>query len=231
MKKYTHLFFDLDHTLWDFDSNTTDALMEIYEIYDFSKWRYFNFQKLLVVFNEINNFLWDKYNHGLIEQMELRNNRFQMILGKLGVPEEEIPNGIGDKYVEITPEKRKVMPFSYEVLDYLQPNYNLHILSNGFDDIQHKKLKAANIYHYFNKIITSDSSGFRKPSKEIFEYAMKIAGATRANSLMIGDNMDTDIIGAQNASMDHMYYNPNETPHTLNVNFEIKSLKQILQIL
>lgn len=231
MKKYRHLFFDLDHTLWDFDNNTLDAMKDIYKIFDLSKWTYFNFDKLMVVFNEVNNYLWDKYNHGLIEQMELRNERFHIILGKLGVPDNEIPKGIGEKYIEIAPIKQKVIPFSHEVLAYLRPNYDLHIISNGFDDIQYKKLNAANIRHYFIEIITSDGSGFRKPAKEIFEYAMKKAGASKENSLMIGDNMDTDIIGAQNASMDHMYFNPNKTHHNLKVNFEINSLKQIIQIL
>ncbi len=206
-------------------------MKDIYKIFNFEKWSYFNFEKLMVVFNEVNNYLWDKYNHGLIEQMELRNERFQIILGKLGVPDNEIPKGVGEKYIEIAPEKQKVIPFSHEVLAYLQPNYNLHIISNGFDDIQYKKLNASNIRHYFNEIITSDGSGFRKPSKEIFDYAMKKAGASRKNSLMIGDNIDTDIMGAQNASMDHMYFNPTKTPHNLKVNFEINSLKQILQIL
>lgn len=117
------------------------------------------------------------------------------------------------------------------MLEYLQPNYRMHIISNGFDDVQHSKLKASNIHDFFDIIITSDSSDHRKPQKGIFEFAMKRAGATLDNSIMIGDNIDTDIIGAQNASMDHIFFNPNKTSHSLNVTFEINSLKQIMNIL
>lgn len=231
LKKYTHLFFDLDHTLWDFEKNTSEAIEEIYELFNFSSWSTFAFNDFMTIFHEVNSYLWDKFNHGLIDRLELRNRRFKMILGKLGVSENKIPLGIAEKYLELAPVKRSVIPFTHEILDYLKPNYQLHIISNGFDDIQHTKLKASNIHQYFDKIVTSDSSGHRKPQKGIFEFAMDEAGATRENALMIGDNLDTDIIGAQNAEMDHIYFNPNKIKHSLNVTFEIDSLKQIMNIL
>ena len=231
MSKYQHLFFDLDHTLWDFDRNTAEAITEIYEIFNFSKWSFFSFDDFMVIFQEINNFLWDKFNHGLIDRKELRNCRFNLILSKLGVEEEEIPQGIGEKYLELAPVKPNVIPHAHEVLTYLQPYYQMHIISNGFDDVQHSKLKASNIHDFFDIIITSDSSGHRKPQKEIFEFAMKEAGATLDNAIMIGDNIDTDIIGAQNASMDHIFFNPNKTDHSLDVTYEINSLQQIMNIL
>lgn len=231
MKKYQHIFFDLDHTLWDFDKNTVETIREIYDIYDFSKWDFFTFHEFMEVFREVNNHLWDKYNHGFIDQMELRNSRFGIILKKLGVAAENIPQGIGKKYLELSPIKPNVLPFTHDMLAYLKPKYRLHILSNGFVDVQHTKLKASKIHEYFEVIITSDSSGFRKPQKEIFEFAMSQAGATIDNALMIGDNLDTDIIGAQNASMDHVFFNPNKVKHQLTLMHEIHSLKEIMHIL
>lgn len=230
MKEYKHLFFDLDHTLWDFERNTSDAIQEIYSIFNFGRWTFFTFEDFMKIFQEVNDYLWDKFNHGLIDRMELRNSRFKMILEKLGVNEHEIPEGIGEKYLELAPVKSKVIPFAYEILDYLKPNYQLHIISNGFDDVQHSKLRASKIHHYFDIIVTSDSSGHRKPQRGIFDFALDQAGASRDNAIMIGDNIDTDIVGAQNAAIDHIFFNPNRIKHSLNVTFEIDCLKQLRNI-
>jgi putative hydrolase of the HAD superfamily len=229
-KKYKHIFFDLDHTLWDFDGNTTEAIKEIYDIYGFDNWS-FSFNDFIKSFHEANNLLWNKFNHGLIDRLELRNTRFKMILGNLGISENKVPLEIGEKYLAIAPSKSKVLPYTYDVLDYLLPKYKLHIISNGFDDVQHRKMKASNIYHYFDKIITSDSSGHRKPQKEIFEYAMAQACASPADALFIGDNPDTDIQGAQNAQIDHIFYNPDNRRHSFSVTYEIRSLREIMKIL
>lgn len=229
-KSYKHIFFDLDHTLWDFEKNTEEAIKEIYELYDFSKYP-FTLNEFVKYFHETNNLLWDKFNHRLIGREELRDSRFIIVLGNLGINEEDVPRDIGEAYLKIAPNKSGVLPYTYQVLDYLYPKYKLHIISNGFDDVQHRKLKAANLYHYFDKIITSDNSGYRKPQKEIFEFAMNCAHASRADSIFIGDNADTDIVGALNAEMDHIYYNPEKNQHSYKVNYEIESLQEIMNIL
>ena len=230
MKKYEHLFFDLDHTLWDFDKNTSEAIREIYDYFNFSKWGFFNLQELLEVFREVNNFLWNRFNQGLIDRLELRNIRFQMILENLGVNKEEIPDGIGIKYLEIAPKKSSVIPHAHEVVKNLASKYHLHIITNGFDDVQHTKLKSAALHTYFDQIVTSDSAGSRKPKKEIFEFALSVAGATTENSIMIGDNLETDIVGARNADLDHVFFNPGNEKHSLPVTFEIGNLRQLTQI-
>ena len=148
MKKYRHLFFDLDHTLWDFDRNTSEAIKEIYGIFNFSKWTFFTFNDFMRIFHEINDYLWGRFNRGLIDRIELRNRRFNLILGKLGVNESEVPEGIGEKYLELAPVKPNVIPYTLEILEYLHPKYHLHIISNGFDDVQHSKLKASGNYFY-----------------------------------------------------------------------------------
>lgn len=224
------MFFDLDHTLWDFDANTAEAVSEIYNLYGFSE-KHFFLEDFLLRFNETNNYLWDKFNHGLIGRSELRNDRFKIILGKFGIPESEVPADIGDAYLKIAPSKSKVMPHTHELLEYLLPTYTLHIISNGFDDVQFRKLEAANLLPYFDKIITSDNSGYRKPQKEIFEFAMQSAGTSLSESLFIGDNTDTDIQGALNAGMDHIYYNPLKKPHNFPVTYEVHCLREIMNIL
>ena len=225
------MFFDLDHTLWDFEHNTSEAIKEIYKLFNFSRWSFFTFDDFMNKFHEINEYLWRRFNRGLIDRIELRNSRFNLILGKLGVEESDMPEGIGEKYLELAPVKPNVIPYTHDILEYLRPKYQLHIISNGFDDVQHCKMKAAKIYNYFNVIVTSDSSGHRKPQKGIFEFAMNKAGACRNEAIMIGDNIETDIIGAQNAAIDHIFYNPSKRKHTLNVTYEIDSLKQIMNIL
>lgn len=229
-KKYRHLFFDLDHTLWDFDKNTSEAISEIYQSFNFSKWS-FSVDDFKKNFHEANDYLWDNFNHGLIDRLELRNKRFKIILGKLGMHEKDIPSEIGDEYLKLAPSKPNVMPFAHEVLKYLSPKYQLHIISNGFDDVQHRKLKSAKIHHYFDQIVTSDNSGHRKPQREIFEFALRRAGATRDDSIFIGDNLKTDIAGAQNAQIDHIFFNPGGLNHSFTVTYEIKSLHQIMNIL
>jgi len=230
LRKYQHIFFDLDHTLWDFDKNTGEAIREIYDYFNFSKWNLFGFQELLEIFYEVNDQLWDRFNQGSIDRLELRNIRFPLVLEKLGITSHDVPADIGIKYLEIAPAKSGVVPHAHEVLDFLAGNYRLHIITNGFDDVQHTKLKSAGLYDFFDKIITSDGAGSRKPKKEIFEFALTSAGADITNAIMIGDNLKTDIVGAKNASMDHVFFNPSKAHHSYEVTYEIDNLRQLTGI-
>jgi len=230
LKKYEHIFFDLDHTLWDYDTNTSEAVFEIYEYYHFQALPVSR-EDFLTRFHEINNYLWDLYNHGKIDRMFLRQKRFNMILEKLGFDESFVPKGIGEKYLSIAPSKNALVDGAMEILQYLAPNYQLHIISNGFDDVQYRKMEASGILHFFNKIITSDNSGFRKPQKEIFLFSMSRAESTIENSIFVGDNPSTDIVGAISAEMDVIFYNPHKVPHDYKVTEEIDSLLQIRKLL
>jgi putative hydrolase of the HAD superfamily len=230
LKKYQHLFFDLDHTLWDFDKNTGEAIEEIYHLFNFGKWKFFNLQELLQIFQEVNNYLWDRFNKGLIDRLELRNIRFPLILEKLGVNREEIPEGIGLKYLEIAPKKSGVISHAHEVLEELSKRYRLHIITNGFDDVQHTKMRSSGLDTYFDEIVTSDSAGSRKPKKEIFEYALACVGGDSMDSIMIGDNIETDIVGAMNANLDNVFFNPFGQKHDHSVTYEIDNLRQLTSI-
>jgi putative hydrolase of the HAD superfamily len=229
-KKYEHLFFDLDHTLWDYDRNSEEALRELYEEYGFAGWD-MDFGAFLEAFHEVNNELWDKFNFGQIERAELRDTRFPIILGKLGIDSSRTPADIGLRYLQIAPQKPHVVPETHRVLDVLKTRYRLHILSNGFDDVQLAKLRHAGLQHYFDQVITSDNSGARKPEVRIFEYALEQAGAHRGNSLFIGDNPKTDIVGARNSGLDHIFFNPNAMPLPYPDTYEIRQLDELLNIL
>ncbi len=143
----------------------------------------------------------------------------------------EIPEGIGAIYLEICPTQPHVIPHAHEILSYLKDKYTLHIITNGFDDVQHQKLYSAGIHHYFDQIITSDKSGSRKPQRSIFEYALAAAGASEECSIMIGDNLGTDIIGAREASIDQVYFNASRSKHSEPVTYEIQHLAELRNIL
>lgn len=230
-RKYKHILFDLDHTLWDFEKNSTEALLEVYEHYLFKKYNKFTAVEFVLKFKEINAALWDQYNLNKIEKEYLRNERFKLTLVDLGIKESEIPPDIGEMYILRCPVKPHVIPHTFEVLDYLKPKYNLHIITNGFEDIQDIKLSYSNLKGYFDFIFTSERAGHKKPSREMFEKAIELLDAKTEECIMIGDNPVTDIQGAINASLDVIYFNPENVPHDLPVTYEIKSLLELTRIL
>lgn len=223
--------FDLDHTLWDFEKNSSEALFEVYDHYQLDRHNKFSRVEFVLKFKEINASLWDQYNMNKIAKEYLRNERFKLTLLDLGIVEDEIPLDIGEMYIERCPLKGHVIPHTFEVLDYLKPKYKLHIITNGFDDIQDIKLSQSNLKIYFDLIFTSESAGHKKPSKEMFEKAMESIEAKTEECIMIGDNLITDIQGAINASLDVIYFNPGQIQHNLPVTYEIRSLLELTKIL
>ncbi len=228
---YNHLFFDLDHTLWDFERNTAEALRNLYEMFRLSKWKFFDCEDLIRSYHEVNDALWKEFSHEHIDMEELRRKRFPLVMKKIGMQMKDIPARMGDKYLEISPRKPYVMPYAKEALQYLRKKYHLHVITNGFNDVQHIKLKSAGIYHYFDEIITSDSAGYRKPDKGIFDYALRLCKAGREEVVMIGDNPETDMQGAINARWDQIYFNPKRIKRDFPVTYEIFSLKELMKIL
>ena len=228
---YTHLLFDLDHTLWDFERNSREALSEVYSFYDMQRFSVFTCLEFQDKFKEVNTILWEKYDRDEIDREFIRTKRFQMVLTQLGVKIEDIPADISNTYLSICPTKGNVIPDAFEVLDYLQGSYNMHIITNGFDDIQDTKLNSSNLRGYFDKIFTSEAVGHKKPSKEMFNKAVEIIGVNKKSCLMIGDNLETDIKGALNAELDVVFFNPDNLKHDLPVTFEIKKLLDLKTIL
>ncbi len=227
-KTYKHIFFDLDHTLWDFDKNSSETLLELYQYYAFDA---FSAEDFVTTFSRVNARLWEDYNKGTMDREALRNDRFKLILTTLGMVANDVPSCIATRYLELCPAKPHVFPFTIDMLSYLQENYELHILTNGFEDVQAIKLESAQLTSYFKHIITADAAGFQKPSKEIFTYALNLSSAKEHESLMIGDNLKTDVAGARAANIDQVYFNPRQFKHKESVTYEISCLSELRAIL
>jgi len=221
-----HVFFDLDHTLWDFERNSETCLKEIYAGRITGRVSYENF---VSTFRVINKGLWRQLEAGTITHDELRRTRFRNTLLTLEVPcPEEESLAMNDLFMELLPEQKHLMEGAIEVLEYLRPKYLLHIISNGYLDIQTRKMTGSGILFYFSHIITSDVSGARKPDRKIFDYALKSAGATAERSVYIGDDEIADKTGSENAGLPYIHFDPSASASTPEVIRELTELKNLL---
>ena len=229
--KYRHLFFDLDHTLWDFETNADETLRELFETHRFARYGTFTVEQFIQVYSDINTALWRLYQNNKITQQQLRAVRFVRTLTRLGVSEAGIPANISAEFTDILPRKSAVFPHTHELLAYLKPKYRLHLITNGFNDIQAIKLASSNLTDYFEEVITSEHSGFLKPDPRMFRHALERTGAQAAESLMIGDNLECDVLGAYNAGIDQVYFNPDKRGHNIQTTYEISSLSELYDLL
>ena len=206
-KKYTHLFFDLDNTIWDFNSNSYDALyvaldklrlLEVIGSYD-------DFFK---IYSEVNERLWELYRQGLMNKKVLSAQRFEESFEKNGTPLNTGGGVVNDAYLAEMPMQTKLVEGARKVLDYLHGRYEVAIITNGFREVQYDKIRKSELSKYFRKIFISEEIGAQKPGRQIFEYAVKSMNAPKRTSLMIGDSWDADIVGAMNFGIDQIYYNP-----------------------
>lgn len=227
MKEYRCVFFDLDHTLWDYETNSEETLRELFDKYNFKS----DFRDFYNGFVRINNEIWDSYDRGLIGRDVIRNERFHRVFKNVGLYDYELSLKFSEEYIRESPKKKNLVAHAKEVLDYLHSKYPLYIITNGFDEIQATKLQSSGITHYFKGIVTSARAGCKKPEKEIFEFALRENGFACSDSIMIGDNLLTDIAGARNALVDTVYYNPYKFEHEEPVTYEISSLKELTSIL
>ena len=203
----TQLFFDLDHTLWDYETNARATLLEMYHIFVLD--RFFRDEThFLKTFKEQNEQLWHRYNVGDIDKYEIRNNRFGYILNTVKNTDFNLAKELSNKFIIECPRKKALMPNAGKVLDKLSQDFELGIITNGFDDTQNIKLKYSEIDHYFKWVVTSESSGYRKPDKGIFDFTLDYSGGSLENIFIIGDNLQTDILGAKNAGWKSVWYNP-----------------------
>jgi putative hydrolase of the HAD superfamily len=229
--KYRHIFFDLDHTLWDFEKNAEEALKELYLQYALQTLGNFSDNDLIRHFLLINNHLWNLYNTDQISQQELRESRFPLVFKALGIETFSICPQMAEDYLRISPCKPHLIPFAKEVLDYLRDKYTLHLITNGFADMQSTKTKSSGITEYFSEVITSERAGSRKPHRQIFDFALQVTQAQASESIMIGDSWECDVLGARNMGMDHIYYNPQELAVDLVPTHNIRCLSELMHIL
>ena len=228
---YKHIFFDLDRTLWDFESNSYETLLELCSGYKLNNKGIADYDEFINNYKFHNEELWNLYRINKISQQDLRRERFQRALADFGIDNYILAKNIGEDYIKFCPRKNKLFPYVFEVLDYLKDRYTLHIITNGFEKTQHIKLENANLAIYFKHVITSENLGFKKPNPSIFSYALDLAAAKKEESIYIGDNLVVDILGCQNFGIDGIYFNPDKKEHNENVAFEISSLREIMEIL
>ncbi|PSR56790.1 noncanonical pyrimidine nucleotidase, YjjG family [Adhaeribacter arboris] len=231
LKTYKHLFFDLDHTLWDFEKNAEETIVVLYNQFDLAKFGKFSSTDFYKKYSYVNHRMWRLYHEGKITQQQLRTNRFEQTLLKLGLTPAQIPTGLPEAFTTLCPTKTAVFPYTYEVLRYLQKKYTLHIITNGFKDVQEIKMTSSNLHEYFQEVITSECVNCSKPDRKIFEYALSRANVKAAESLMIGDSLEADILGAKNAGMDQIYFNPGKKRHHQKVTYEISCLSELMRVL
>ena len=231
MKNYQHIFFDLDRTLWDFEANSLITLQEIFENRKLLDLGIPNFDTFLKYYKTYNIHLWDLYKLGKIQKEYLSIERFDGALRHFSIKNEDLARKIAKDYVQISPTKTKLFPFVKEILTYLKEKYHLHIITNGFNEVQFVKLKNSGLDGFFTQVITSEMLGIQKPNLEIFEYALKEANATDNESIMIGDDQRTDIMGAQIFGMDQVFVDYNYEALICNPTYRIHHLKELENIL
>jgi len=231
MKPYKHIFFDLDNTLWDFERNSTETLTELYEKFELHKLGIKSAHEFIAKYNIRNTMMWEQYRLGKIDKETLRNKRFAFTFWDMGIEAELIPPQLADMYIEMSPKKNHLFPEAAETLAYLHSKYILHIITNGFMEVQYIKLESADIKKYFKNIIISEHTGYRKPDVNIFHYALKSCDACAEECLMVGDGLEVDIIGARNAGWDTVYFNPRGLPHEEVITHEIKNLNELRSFL
>jgi YjjG family noncanonical pyrimidine nucleotidase len=232
LKPYEHLFFDLDHTLWDFEANAHECLIEMYDSFDMKGLGAEDVAFFCKKFSEANHYYWALLEAKQTTVDVVKKKRFQAAFDKLNIHiSEDLSLEMTEVFIKLLPSKTRLIDGTIEVLEYLKPNYQMHILSNGFEDIQIKKMKNSGIDHYFDKLITNEKAKALKPDKAIFDFALNYANASLSSSLMIGDNYIADIKGAMNAQFDTVFYNPAKQDIQEKPTFEIFNLIEIKEFL
>jgi len=227
-EKYQHLFFDLDHTLWDFEANSAQTMFQIYDFFQFAD-KNIDKQLFQKRYSYHNFTLWEQLEKGLITRAEVRVNRFLFTLQEFGINDFELAKKMGDVYLQILPTQTLLFDGAMELIEHVHPKYQLHIITNGFVEVQYKKLANCGLDKFFTKIITSEEAEANKPEKKIFDFAFKLSGANASNSLMIGDNPFADMQGALNAGMDRVLFNTMQYKHDVPITVEIKSLRELMK--
>jgi putative hydrolase of the HAD superfamily len=204
-----HIFFDLDHTLWDFDKNSELAFARIFE----ASYPHVQIDQFIAVYIPINKACWQLYQVDQMSHDELRYQRLKQSFDALAVAisDHEI-NQIATDYIHYLPDYNHLFEDAHEVLRYLQSNYHLHIITNGFAEVQYRKMNQSNLTPYFKTITNSELAGAKKPNPIIFEHALQVASAAKSNSVMIGDSLDADVQGAIDFGMQAIYFNPFDEP-------------------
>jgi putative hydrolase of the HAD superfamily len=229
--RYKHLFFDLDHTLWDFDTASERCWRSLYETFQLEAKGIQGFDIFFEDYTRHNDRLWERFRNGQMARQDLRWKRIWYTLIDHKVTDMELAQKLSAAYLELLPACSVLMPNAREVLDYCGERYSLHLITNGFEETQRLKLANAGIDGYFEELITSEISNSMKPKPEIFQYALDVTGAKVEESLMIGDALEIDVMGAMNFGMDAVYFNPEKLPHKQKPTYEVSGLQELTHFL
>lgn len=223
MKNITDIFFDLDHTLWDFEKNSALAFEKVLKKNDVE----INLQEFLKQYVPLNFKYWELYRKDLVTQQQLRYGRLKDTFDILNyqISDEKI-NVLSDEYIHFLPEFNHLFEGTIEVLEYLKPKYNLHIITNGFDKVQAGKIKNSNLEPYFKTITNSEMAGVKKPNPKIFEYALSLSNLNKNQTIMIGDCIEVDVQGAISFGMDAIHFNENN----IEIPSNIKQIKHLIEL-
>ena len=223
-----HVFFDLDHTLWDFEKNYDLTFQKVFLKHNINV----HLESFLKIYKPLNKEYWKLYREEKISKSDLRYGRLKKPFDALNYTiSDDLIDKIAIDYINFLPHFNHLFDDAFEVLDYLKEKYQLHIITNGFEEIQAKKMESSKISHYFNHVVTSESVGVKKPNAKVFNHAMQLAKTTNINSIMIGDSIEADIEGALNIGMQAIHCNF-ENENISDTNFiSITSLLEIKQYL
>lgn len=229
---YKHLFFDLDHTLWDFERNSAESLTEVYEVFKLSNHGVASLGDFVGTFLMVNTRLWSDFDHGRIAHGYIRAHRFRLVLEAMNIPMVAFGEEMSEEYLRLLPQKTHLLAGAGALLDYLsKKNYQLHIITNGFDLIQARKMESSHILHYFQHVVTNEKAGAKKPDPQIFAHALLLAKALPRESLMIGDNWVADILGALRFGIDAAFYNPGRQNFEEKPTYDIAHLDELMAFL
>lgn len=229
-KKYKVLFFDLDRTLWDYRANSEQTLKDL--IQKHTPELIEKFDEFLTIFYDVNESLWLEYRDGRLSKENLSTQRFIDSFKRLGVDAESFADEFSADYIKESPNKTRLFPKAIETLQYLKnAGYRMFLLTNGFVEVQKVKIRDSKLEPFFERMITSEEAGYQKPHEKIFEFALNIVKAEKADCLMIGDDLESDIEGAQNFGIDTVFFNQAGLMHAHTPTFEIKKLDELMGFL
>lgn len=232
-KKYKHVFFDLDRTLWDFETNSHDTLVDMFSYFNLDKY-FSNAEDYVETFKKFNLLLWDEYHRGKIAKEMLRHQRFYRTLKSGGLDSHDLAEQLDNFYIAECPKHSALMPHTIEVLDYLkEKNYGLHIITNGFNEMQFIKIKDSGLSGYFDSVTTSEIACSMKPHARTFEYAQYPLDTKKRKCLMVGDDWENDIVGAKKFGWDQVFYDPMRLnmDKPFRPTYEIFDLLELIEIL
>lgn len=226
-----HLFFDLDHTLWDFETNSEKALSILYDEYNLKN-NFNSYEGFLKVYKKINGKLWYQYGKGQITKEELRIRRFYDTLKRFKTDDNELAQKLAIDYLKISPYQTALFPNAIKTLEALKnDDYSMHIITNGFLEVQHIKLEKSGLKDFFDVIVCSEEVGINKPGKEVFHHSLELAKAKPTESIMIGDDLRCDVIGAEKVGMKGILFDPHESYKENTHEWQIDKLDKIPEII